>query len=185
MLISRVRFDSLRNKTKKKFVEFSPPPSELVKAAGALKLVKRTGWLKKVGITSDRESAADHSFRMAVMGLEQGLELGLDSSKIVRMCLIHDLAESAIGDRLPEEKYSQSWHRNEEDKVMHELFANLTGHASKILLNDWLELLESKTAEAKLVWKIDKMEMALQARDYETMGYDREKLAEFTRVKSS
>ncbi len=171
----------MRDKTQKRSIDFAT--SELVKASGALKLVKRAGWLKKVGITSDRESVADHSFRMAIMGLEQGLKLGLDSSKIVRMCLIHDLAESVIGDRLPEEKHSQSWHRKEEDKVMHELVANLGSPTSKILLNDWLELLESKTAEAMLVWKIDKMEMALQARDYEIMGYDKEKLLEFMKTK--
>jgi putative hydrolases of HD superfamily len=182
-ITSRVRLDRLRVRTPKKSADFLT--SELVNAAGALKLVKRAGWLKKVGVTSDRESVADHSFRMALMGLERGLELGLDSSKIVRMCLIHDLAESVMGDRLPEEKYSQSWHRKEEDKIMHELLPNTGSLANKILLKDWVELSGAKTAEAKLVWKIDKMEMAFQARAYEMMGYDRKKLLEFMRVKSS
>jgi putative hydrolase of HD superfamily len=157
--------------------------SKLVKAAGTLKLVKRAGWLNKVGITSDRESVADHSFLMAIIGLEQGMKLGLDSSKIVRMCLLHDLAESVIGDRLPEEKSSPSAHRNEEDKIMHELLNDLKAPTSKILLNDWVELVESKTSEARLVWRIDKLEMAIQAREYERMGYDIEKLEEFTKSK--
>jgi putative hydrolase of HD superfamily len=120
---------------------------------------------------------------MAIIGLEQGMKLGLDSSKIVRMCLLHDLAESVIGDRLPEEKSSPSSHRNEEDKIMQELLKDLNAPISKILLNDWVELVESKTREARLVWRIDKLEMAIQAREYEHMGYDGEKLREFTKSK--
>lgn len=159
-------------------------PSDLIVAAGQLKIIKRSGWLRKVGITSDRESVADHSFRMAIIGMERGLEMGLDSSKIVRMCLIHDLAESVLGDRMPEEKKSAITHRQDEDRILQELLGTLRSKSKKVLLADWSELLESKTKEAKLVWRIDKLEMALQARDYERMGYDRKKLFEFTKTRS-
>ena len=52
--------------------------NSLLRAAGSLKTIQRAGWVKKAGI-KDAESVADHSFRMAVIGMYLGevMELGL------------------------------------------------------------------------------------------------------------
>ncbi len=152
---------------------------DLIKSAGLLKKVKRAGWVKKAGITQDCESVADHSYRMAVVAMRLGLEQDLDAAKLVRMCLIHDLAESLVGDKMPEEKKSFKAHREEEDKVIRRMLENLPRKSGSVLLKDWQELLVSKTKEARLAWQIDKLEMTLQAEDYIRMGYDRKKLLEF------
>ncbi len=105
--------------------------------------------------------------------------MGLDSGKIVMMCLIHDLAESKIGDLTPAEKPSLKEHRRMEDKAMKEILSSLPKKARKRFLKCWSELLESKSKESKLVWKIDKLEMGLQMKDYAAIGIDRKLLAEF------
>jgi putative hydrolases of HD superfamily len=151
-------------------------------SAGKLKRVKRTGWLRKVGITKDCESVADHSFRTAILGIYFGLELGMDSPKIVRMCLIHDLAESEIGDKMPEEKISEIHHRINEDLVVAQILDNLPEKSRKVLQDDWKELLEAKSDEAILVWQLDKLEMLLQSIDYGKMGYEKLELKQFQNI---
>jgi putative hydrolases of HD superfamily len=161
----------------------TPSIPDLIDAAGLLKRVKRTGWLKKAGITSDRESVADHSFRMAIIALIIGFEMQVDAAKLVRMCLIHDLAESATGDKMPEEKESSEAHRRTEDRVIRGILGQLPKRSRTVLEGDWNELFETSTPEAKLAWQIDKLEMLLQAEDYMRMGYDKKKLSEFTKTK--
>src|SRR5487761_614675 len=152
--------------------------NELIRASGKLKSTMRSGWVKKGGI-DDAESVADHSFRMAVIGMFLGEELRLDGAKIVRMCLLHDLAESFIGDKMPEEKKSEKDHRIEESKVLERLLSSLP-ERSRVKLNaDIGELMASKTAESKIVWEIDNLEMSLQQQDYVMAGYDEKKLSQF------
>ena len=150
----------------------------LFRAAGKLKTVKRAGWVKKAGI-ENAESVADHSYRMAVIGAYLGEMLGLNSGKVAIMCLIHDLAESEIGDLTPGEKPSQKEHRRMEDRAMKEILSSLPKKARKKFSKYWDELIENESKESKLVWKIDKLEMGLQMKDYAALGVDRKILAEF------
>ena len=66
----------------------------------ALKIVKRAGWVAKAGI-KDAESVADHTFSMCVIGMALSDIMSLDTKKVVRMVLLHDLAESMVGDSMP------------------------------------------------------------------------------------
>jgi len=152
-------------------------PSALFVAAGKLKSLKRKGWTK-AGIT-DGESVADHSFRMAIIGAFLAEMMKLEPGKIMRMCLIHDIAESKIGDLTPEEKESEESHRNQEDTVARSIFDSLPPKVRKQLLLDWTELMGMRTNEAKLVWQIDKLEMGLTMKDYMRSGGDKKKLKEF------
>ena len=148
------------------------------RAAGQLKRLNRSGWVKKAGIQNP-ESVADHTFRMALIGAVLGEEAKLDSGKVVRMCLIHDLAESAIGDLTPEQKKSEKSHRALEDKTIRNIFSTLPSRSRARLTKDWAELLENKSKEARLVWRIDKLEMGLQMKDYSDMGFSAKNLAIF------
>jgi len=155
----------------------SKGPESLFRAAGALKTVKRKGWLK-AGI-EDRESVADHSFRMAVIGAYLSAGMNLDSAKTIRMCLIHDLAESKIGDLIPEEKTSEGAHRKSEDVAMRQITRTLPARERKLVEQEWNELLSNKTNEARLVWQIDKLEMGLTMKDYIRAGFDSKKMKQF------
>ena len=158
-------------------------PLDLLHASGMLKQTKRRGWIKRAGITNEVESVADHSFRMAIIAMLFVSDRKINSAKMVRMCLIHDLAESVIGDILPEEKLSKSSHRKKENEVMNQIFYSLAPSTRAKFARDWKELLDSKTKEAKLVWEIDRVEMALQKKDYERMGYDKKMLEAFSKNK--
>lgn len=147
-------------------------------AAGTLKSTGRSGWIKKAGIRF-AESVADHSYRMALIGLVLGCEYNLDVAKITRMCLIHDLAESQLGDLMPEEKKNEQDHRRREDDTMMMVFAKLPSRSRRLLCDDWKELLRSRSNEARLVWQIDKLELGLQMKDYIASGYSPKRLRQF------
>src|SRR5207245_11486221 len=57
-----------------------------------LKKVPRKGWKQKVGIEHP-ESVADHSYGTAIMSMVFSDTIGLNTEKIIRMALLHDLAE--------------------------------------------------------------------------------------------
>lgn len=59
---------------------------------------KRTGWLK-AGVPRV-ESVADHSYRAALLALVLP-ESGVDRVRCMKMALVHDLAESIVGDITP------------------------------------------------------------------------------------
>lgn len=69
---------------------------DLFRKAGVLKNTVREGW-KRAGI-DEPESVADHSFRAAFIALILGEEWDLDGFKLVKLLLVHDIAESVIGD---------------------------------------------------------------------------------------
>ncbi|MFI5421203.1 MAG: HD domain-containing protein [Nitrososphaerales archaeon] len=150
----------------------------LFHAAGKLKEIKRRGWVLS-GAVRNPESVADHSFRMAIMGAYLSDVKGLDSAKVMRMCLIHDIAESEIGDMTPEEKESEETHRRTEDSVARKIFAQMPLKSKRIFLKDWRELMKRKTEESMLVWEIDKLEMGLTMKDYVKSGSNRRKLERF------
>ena len=66
-----------------------------------LKNVPRQGWKEKLEIDNP-ESVADHSYSTTVLSMILSDMKGLDSEKIIRMSLLHDLAESIIGDITPD-----------------------------------------------------------------------------------
>ena len=74
----------------------------------------RTGWVYR-GVEKP-ESIADHMYRMAVLAMTvAGSEY--DQSKLVKMAIVHDLAEAIVGDITPVDGVSQ------EDKYSRELAA--------------------------------------------------------------
>jgi len=66
-----------------------------------LKNIPRQGWKEKLGINNP-ESVADHSYSTTVMSMILSDLEGLNSEKIIKMALLHDLAESIIGDIIPD-----------------------------------------------------------------------------------
>jgi len=70
---------------------------DFVQKAGLLKKVKRSGWISWVGIERP-ESVADHSFRSAILAMCIADLKGLNTEKLMRMLLLHDIHEAIIGD---------------------------------------------------------------------------------------
>lgn len=133
---------------------------------GKLKKVKRTGWVRK-HIPSP-ESVAEHSFRVAVLASVIAPKLGLDQAKAVQMALFHDLGEAEVGDIVTHN--GKQTLPNYEEKINQER-AGLKKVLSHINGTEYLKLFdefeENKTPVAKLIKDLDKLEMAIQALEYE------------------
>lgn len=144
--------------------------------AGILKKIVRTGWDNKD--IQNAESVADHSFRVAFLAMMLSSFTKLDQDKLVKMALIHDLGEAVIGDLIWEKGNevigSQEEKHDDESRAIKKLFKNNPEY-----IDLWEEYTTQKTKEAKLLKQIDKLEMAIQALEYEKEGYSPEDLQEF------
>ena len=143
--------------------------------SGRLKRIPRSGWVN-VGIESP-ESVADHTFRTAILCMIFSDLEGLDALKMLQMTLIHDLPEAITGDLTPSERTNMA-KRREED-AMKELLCLLPERQRVKYTNVWREYEECKTAEAKAVRQLEKLEMALQAKEYERAELTKESLERF------
>lgn len=142
-----------------------------------LKEIKRSGWISKLSIC-DGESVADHSYSVAIMGMVLSDAKRLDSSKVLKMSLLHDLAESRIGDLVPGEMPKDEKFRIEDDA-----FADMVSTLPITLQSEyravWNEYRAGDTPEARLVHQVDRLEMALQAFVYTENRRTKEAITEF------
>jgi len=132
----------------------------------------------KVGIKNP-ESVADHTFMMSILCMLLGDIRNLDTLKMLKMALLHDACESIIGDLSSNKKKKEFEKMKLEDKAMIHILNTLPNNIKKMYTKLWKEFQDGSSEEAKLVREIDKLEMALQALEYEEEGYDRGKLSEF------
>ncbi len=130
----------------------------LAAAILALKHVDRAGWLR-VGIAQP-ESVAAHSFGVATLGLIL-CPPELDRSRVVAIALLHDLAESVVGDITPHDGVSVDEKRRQERTAAAQLFA---GRPDLWAL--WEDYEQDRSPEAHFVHELDKLDMALQAGAY-------------------
>ncbi|MGD8707661.1 MAG: HD domain-containing protein [Nitrosopumilaceae archaeon] len=138
---------------------------DFFKSSANLKNISRQGWIDKLSITNP-ESVADHTFSMAMIGMVLSDSKNHNTEKILKMILLHDLAETEIGDITPEKKP-----KNEkmilENKAIKDILGNLPKSLQIQYLKIWDEYQENKSSDAKFVHQIDKFEMALQAKIYQ------------------
>ena len=87
---------------------------EFFESVNNLKWIERRGWVAKVNV-KEPESVADHCYLTALVCMVLADLKGLNTGKAVRMALMHDLAESMIGDYMPEEISSAK--KQEEEKI--------------------------------------------------------------------
>ena len=130
-----------------------------------LKSTPRTGWKTKLHI-SNPESVADHSYMMTVMAMIMSDIKNLNTEKIIKMSLLHDWAESKIGDFMPDEIEPDKKIALEEN-AMNEILGILPNPVKDDYSTIWNEYQDMVSSESKLVHEIDKLEMALQAKIYE------------------
>jgi len=139
--------------------------SEFFFQIAGLKKLPRSGWKIKLGL-EDSESVAEHSYMMSVMSMVLSDMKSLDSEKVIKMSILHDWAESKIGDFMPDEigydKKSEL-----ENYAMVEILESLPEKIQYNYQEIWNEFLLRDTSEARLVHELDKLEMALQAKIYE------------------
>ncbi len=147
--------------------------------ASNLKRLKRKGWISKIHMDPlVVESVADHSYMLALIALVISDLKHMNTCKVLKISLLHDLAESIVGDYMPEELGKEE-KRRLEDNAIRELLSLLPEDISKEYVSLWEDYVDKKSKESLLVHEIDKFEMALQAKVYEHVGYDTEDLKRF------
>jgi putative hydrolases of HD superfamily len=164
-------------KSKKETV---PEPAQLIsffESVIRLKSVKRAGWVSKVGI-ANAESVSDHTYSMCMMGMILSDIFGMDTERITKMILIHDLAESIIGDFMPD-KITREKKRTEERKAMKHILRKVPSVVRSNYEKLWQEYRSNKTPVSRFVHQLDKLEMAIQAVEYANQGYPQKTLLEF------
>jgi putative hydrolase of HD superfamily len=92
------------------------------------------------------------------------------------MALIHDIGESIVGDITPHDKVSDKDKHIQEKKALESLFKHVNKNN---VIELWKEYEERKTPEAKFVYELDKIEMLLQAFEYEKRYGLKVNLSEF------
>ena len=150
---------------------------EFLQTAVNLKKIPRQGWVDKLSIHTP-ESVADHSYSVAVMSMILS-DLGhYDSEKVIKMALLHDLAESKTGDYTPD-KIAKSEKQKIENEAFEEILSALPESLEREYRKIWQEYVENNSEESKLIHQLDKLEMVLQAKIYEAEGHSKAKLDTF------
>ncbi|QQS48946.1 MAG: HD family hydrolase [Acidobacteriota bacterium] len=139
-----------------------------------LKAVPRMGWLLR-GVR-DVESVAAHSYSVAVVAMlladrakARGIEV--DAAKVLRMALLHDLTEARTGD-LP--NTIKAWFdpaalRAADARAAGEMLDPL-GTLGAEYLEFWSDYERRSSLEARLVKAADKIDLLVQALEYEKGG---------------
>uniref|UniRef100_A0A182R7P2 5'-deoxynucleotidase HDDC2 n=1 Tax=Anopheles funestus TaxID=62324 RepID=A0A182R7P2_ANOFN len=144
---------------------------KFMEVLGNVKHLKRTGWvLRKV---KDCETVSGHMYRMAMMSFFLEDSHGLD-----RIPLVHDLAEGIVGDITPYCGISREEKLLKEFSAMTEI-ADLLGPNKDRMMALFNEYEEGKTPEAKFVKDLDRLDMVMQAYEYEKRDNCPMKLQEF------
>jgi len=138
---------------------------------GMLKKTPRTGYQF---LGSGKESVAEHSFRMTLIGYLLSLqEPKADAMKTTLMCLFHDLHEARTGDHnYVNKRYVQI----DEDKAVQDLAKGLPIRDEIVSLTR--EFTEGKSLEACISRDADQLDLILSLKEEQDLGnpYARERL---------
>ena len=103
---------------------------------------------------------------------------GKNTEKTLKMILLHDLAESVVGDITPE-RLSRESKTELENNTIKKILGYLPRQLSEEYMVLWNEFQQNSSEESRLVHQVDKLEMALQAKIYLKSGFKHEQLLPF------
>jgi putative hydrolases of HD superfamily len=137
---------------------------EIIKLGEKLKCELRHSWLSN----GRHESVAEHTWRVSLMAIliEPLLKVKVDTSRLLKMIIIHDLVEAEAGDipafdtlnntKLKEQKVSN------EIKSIEKIRDTLGNDLGDELYNLWFEFENKDTYESKVANALDKLEAQIQ-----------------------
>jgi len=133
-----------------------------------LKSLWRQGWLQAGLPENACESVADHSFSSAILAwlVAEEYRPELELEKLIKMALLHEVGEIYAGDITPNDSIGTQEKFLLEFDSMRKVLKGLP--QGKIWSELWEEFERGKTPEAIFIKQIDKLEMALQAKIYQT-----------------
>lgn len=130
-----------------------------------LKHSPRRGW--ELFQIRDCERISGHMYAMAMMTFLIGKDSKLDRVKCLQLAVIHDLAESIVGDITPRDNIPIDVKHEMEDKAMKEITSLLGKELGGYMYELFQEYEARETAEAKFVKDLDHFDFIMSARKYE------------------
>jgi putative hydrolase of HD superfamily len=158
-------------------------------SVGRLKAIPRSGWVSHgVGI-QEVESVADHSYSTSTLAMFLGdMELGrgrrIDVERLLRLGLLHDLAEALTFDI---SKSYLEYLGREGEAIKREVEQAAWEHIIKGIEKTSIRLKyarllaefdEEETLEAQIVHAADRLDILYQIIEYHRRGYPKEMLAD-------
>jgi putative hydrolase of HD superfamily len=130
---------------------------------GMLKKTPRSGFQF---LGSGKESVAEHSFRVALIGYTLArMAKNVDSFRIVTLCLFHDVPEARTGDM---NYVNKRYVKVDEKKAIHHLAQTLPFGADFESLME--EYRKEETEEARLVHDADQLDLILELKEQSDLG---------------
>lgn len=135
--------------------------------AGLLTFLRTAEQLKNTlrsGYTSNgrQESVAEHTWRLCLMALTlEKYFPEIDFSRLIKMCIIHDLGE-IIGGDIPAPMQQKGSKTDAERKDFQKILDPLPAFLKTELLDLWDEYEQAATPEARIAKALDKLETILQ-----------------------
>lgn len=137
---------------------------QLIKLGEALKRELRHSWLSD----GRRESVAEHTWRVALMAmaLESSLPQKIDSEKMLKMIIIHDLVEAYATD-IPafdtmNNAEAKQLKMENESRAIEKIRDLMGGTTGQLFYDLWFEFEHKVTYEAKVANALDKLEAQIQ-----------------------
>ncbi len=159
--------------------------------AGGIKRLPRSGWLDRGMDPLDCESVADHSWRVCLLAWVAATwaDASLDLDRVIRLALIHDLAEALAGDETPYDRdavasldaearaaFLDRRHLPDGERSRRKAaaeraaFERMTASLPPAIREEFAalrdELAARETPEARFVKDADRLETFLQSREY-------------------
>ncbi len=129
-----------------------------LRAAEALKTTHRSGWTS----AGERESVAEHTWRLCLMAMVLGPDLpGVDIGRVIRILLVHDLGE-AIGGDIPAPLQAAGGKAADERRDLLQLVEPLPADRRDEIVALWDEYEAAASPEARVAKALDKLETILQ-----------------------
>lgn len=133
-----------------------------------LKTIPRSGWIQSGIEPLGVESIASHSYGMAllIMYLRSALIAnGVNVERALNMALIHDIAESIVGDLTPQDEVDEGTKYAAEAAALQKIVSQVS--EGEYFQELWEEFESIGSLEAQVVKRIDKLDMLIQAFHYE------------------
>jgi len=145
---------------------------ELIEKTGVLKKIPRMGW--KMRGVPECESVADHSFRVIFISMILGdilkKKYTINFEKLLRISILHEIPEAEITDLAlgPALSVGRDVKHRAESAAFKMIFEKFD--FADFYFNTWMEFETTDTIEGKIVKLADKIDMMVQAVEYERTG---------------
>lgn len=130
--------------------------------AFALEIDKEKNILRQTHLSNHgrRENDAEHAWHMAIMAylLQEHSNEKIDISKVMIMCLIHDIVEIDAGDTYAYDCEGLKTQKDRENKAKERIFSILPEDQKIDLIALFDEFEDNKTAEAKFAHAMDNIQ---------------------------